>query len=200
MSGVTYHLRSRGDELTDAWKRHFAGVTDVLPASGDIFGVPVSAVVSPANSFGFMDGGIDRAYSERFGRHVQDQLREIIRRDWDGELPIGLALVLETGAADIPFLVAAPTMRAPVNVAQTLNAYLSFRAVLRAVRRFNEQRPGSIGSVACPGMGTGTGEMPAAICAKQMRAAWDEVEGDQPFRPSGVNDALLQHYRLLRDE
>jgi hypothetical protein len=42
--------------------------------------------------------------------------------------------------------------------------------------------------------------MPAAICARQMRAAWDEVEGSQPFRPSGVNDALLQHYRLLREE
>jgi O-acetyl-ADP-ribose deacetylase (regulator of RNase III) len=200
MTNVTYHLRSRGGELAAAWQHHFAGVAEVLPTEGDIFGVRVSAVVSPANCFGFMDGGIDRAYSERFGWHIQEQLREIIRRDWDGEMPIGLALVLETGAADIPFLVAAPTMRAPVNVAQTLNAYLSFRAVLRAVRRFNEQRPGSIRSVACPGMGTGTGEMPAAICAKQMRAAWDEIEGGQPFCPTGVNDALLQHYRLLRNE
>ena len=115
-------------------------------------------------------------------------------------MPVGLALVVETGAADIRLVVAAPTMRAPVSVARTLNAYLSFRAVLRAVRRLNEQRPGSVRSVACPGMGTGTGEMPAGICAKQMRAAWDDVEGGQPFRPKGVNDALMQHYRLLRDE
>jgi hypothetical protein len=54
--------------------------------------------------------------------------------------------------------------------------------------------------VACPGLGTGAGEMPAGLCARQMRAAWDEVEGGQPFRPAGVNDALVQHYRLLRDE
>lgn len=131
---------------------------------------------------------------------VQDRLRDLIRRDWGGELPIGLAVVLETGTADVPYLIAAPTMRAPVSVAQTLNAYLAFRAVLRAVGRQNEQRPGSIRSVACPGMGTGTGEMPVGVCAKQMRAAWDEVEGGQPFRPTGVNDALVQHYRLLRDE
>ena len=200
MAGVTYHLRDRGSDLTAAWQQHFAGVSDVLPATGDIFGVPVDAVVSPANCFGFMDGGIDRAYSKRFGWHVQDRLREVIARDWDGELPIGLALVVETGAADIRFIVAAPTMRAPVSVAQTLNAYLSFRAVLRAVRRLNQPRPGSIASVASPGMGTGTGEMPAGVCGRQMRAAWDEVEGGQPFRPSGVNDALMQHYRLLRDE
>lgn len=200
MAGLTYHLHDRGGDLTAAWQRHFAGVPEAVPATGDIFGVPIDAVVSPANCFGFMDGGIDRVYSERFGWHVQEQLREIIRRDWDGELPIGLALVLETGAADVPFLVAAPTMRAPVSVAQTLNAYLAFRATLRAIRRHNELRPGSIRSVACPGLGTDTGEMPAGVCARQMRAAWDEVEGDQPFRPSGVNDSLLQHYRLLRDE
>jgi O-acetyl-ADP-ribose deacetylase (regulator of RNase III) len=200
MAVVTWHLRDRGGGLTTAWQRHFVGIANVVPATGDIFGVPVDAVVSPANSFGFMDGGIDRVYSERFGWHIQDDVRAMIARDWDGELPIGLALIVETGASDIRFLVVAPTLRAPVSVAQTLNAYLSFRAALRAVRRLNEQQSGAIRSVACPGMGTGTGEMLAGICAKQMRAAWDEVEGGQPFRPTGVNDALMQHYQLLRDE
>ena len=199
-ASVTYHLRDRGGDLTAAWHRHFAGMTAVVPASGDIFGVPVDAVVSPANCFGFMNGGIDRAYTARFGQQIEDQLRAVIARDWDGELPVGLALVVETGAADIPYLIAAPTLRAPVSVAGTLNAYLSFRAVLRAVRRHNVARPGLIRAVACPGMGTGTGEIPVGICARQMRAAWDEVEGGIPFRPSGVNDALVQHYRLLRDE
>lgn len=198
MPGVTYHLRDLGGDLTAAWQRHFAGVPEVVPATGDIFGVPVDAVVSPANCFGFMDGGIDRAYSLRFGWHVQDRLREVIQRDWDGELPIGLALVVDTDAADIRYVVAAPTLRAPVNVAKTLNAYFAFRAVLRAVQRHNAMRPGSIRTVACPGLATGTGEMPDAICAKQMREAWDEVEGGRPFQPKGVNDALMQHYRLLR--
>jgi O-acetyl-ADP-ribose deacetylase (regulator of RNase III) len=200
MERIIYHLRDRGNEMTAAWQRHFAGVPEVAPATGDIFGVAADAVVSPANCFGFMTGGIDRAYSERFGWHVQDRLREIIARDWDGELPIGLALAIETDAADIRYLIAAPTMRAPVSVAKTLNAYLSFRAVLRIVRKLNKRSPGSIRTVVCPGMGTGTGEMPTEICAKQMRAAWDEVEGGQPFNPTGVNDALLQHYRLLREE
>lgn len=108
--------------------------------------------------------------------------------------------MLETGAADVPYLVVAPTMRAPVSVAQTLNAYLAFRAALRAVRRHNARHPDAIRAVACPGMGTGTGEMPPGVCAKQMRAAWDDVGGGRPFRPAGVNDALVQHYGLLRDE
>jgi O-acetyl-ADP-ribose deacetylase (regulator of RNase III) len=200
MADVTFHLRDRGGEMVAAWERHFAGVANVLPAVGDIFGAPVDAVVSPANCFGFMDGGIDRAYCARFGWSIQDRVRELIARDWDGELPIGLAVVVETGAPDVRYLLAAPTVRAPVSVANTLNAYLSFRAVLRAIRKLNAERPGAVRTVACPGMGTGTGEMPVGPCAKQMRAAWDEVEGGAPFRPTGVNDALVQHYRLLRDE
>lgn len=200
MPNVVYHLRDLGEGMAAAWARHFAGVDAVRPAVGDVMGEPVDAVVSPANCFGFMDGGVDRVYVDRLGWHVQDRVREVIRRDWDGELPVGLAVVVETGSPLAPYLVAAPTLRAPVRVADTLNAYLAFRAVLRAVRRVNDAHPGAIRSVACPGLATGTGEMPENVCAKQMRAAWDEVEGGQPFTPAGVNDALRQHYRLLRAE
>jgi O-acetyl-ADP-ribose deacetylase (regulator of RNase III) len=30
--------------------------------------------MSPANSFGFMDGGVDMLFSRHFGRHAQDRL------------------------------------------------------------------------------------------------------------------------------
>jgi O-acetyl-ADP-ribose deacetylase (regulator of RNase III) len=115
-------------------------------------------------------------------------------------MPVGVAVAIETGATDIPNLICAPTLRAPVSVAGTINAYLAFRAVLRVIQRLNESNPGTIRSVACPGLCTGTGEMPEGICAKQMLAAYVEVVGNQPFHPAGVNDALVQHYRLLREE
>ena len=200
MSTVTFHLRDRGRPMVEAWQRHFAEFPEVRPAVGDIFGEPVDAVVSPANCFGFMNGGIDRAYTQRFGQQLETRLRELIRRDWDGELPVGVALAIETGAPDVPYLICAPTLRAPVSVAGTLNAYLAFRATLRAIQKLNAERPGAVRAVACPGLGTGTGEMPEAICAKQMCAAYREVVGGQPFEPTGVNDALVQHYRLLRDD
>jgi O-acetyl-ADP-ribose deacetylase (regulator of RNase III) len=200
MTAVAYHLRDRGGDLVAAWRKAFDGIPTVQAASGDVFGPRADAVVSPANCFGFMNGGIDRLYSERFGWHVQDRLRELLRREWDGELPIGLAVLVETDDAEIPYLISAPTMRAPVSVASTLNAYLAFRAVLRLVERHNQRHPKTIRSVVCPGLGTGTGEVPPVVCAKQMRAAYDEVLGGRPFVPAGVNDALVQHYRLLRAE
>ncbi|QJW96545.1 macro domain-containing protein [Frigoriglobus tundricola] len=200
MSAVIFHLRDRARPMVEAWQRYFEGHPEVRPTVGDIFGEPVDTVVSPANCFGFMNGGIDRAYTQRFGQQLETRLRERIRSHWDGEMPVGVALAIGTGANDIPTLICAPTLRAPVSVAGTLNAYFAFRAVLRTIQRLNASQPGTVRAVACPGLGTGTGEMPEAICAKQMHAAYLEVMGGQPFEPSGVNDALVQHYRLLRTD
>lgn len=43
--------------LVAPWRRAFEGVTQVEVREGSIFDVPADALVSPANSFGFMDGG-----------------------------------------------------------------------------------------------------------------------------------------------
>ncbi len=53
--------------LLEAWKRFCEGLPFVQFHFGSIFEVECEAVVSPANSFGFMDGGIDLLYSRRFG-------------------------------------------------------------------------------------------------------------------------------------
>src|SRR4029434_4261958 len=67
------------DDLADAWERHCGDLPDVSVHRGSILDLPVDAVVSPANSFGFMDGGIDHLYSDRFGWEVQDRLQKLIR-------------------------------------------------------------------------------------------------------------------------
>ena len=66
-------------DLADAWERHCGDLDCVTVHRGSILDVPCEAVVSPANSFGFMDGGIDRLYSHHFGWEVQDRLQELIR-------------------------------------------------------------------------------------------------------------------------
>ncbi len=200
MSEVIFHLRDRGGDLFNAWQHFFADIPEVQPSIGDIFEFPADAVISPANSFGFMNGGIDLDYSEYLGWHVQDRLRALLHENYDGELPIGWAVLIETDHPDISYMISAPTMRAPTNVSDTLNAYLAFRAALRVIKSKNEEHPGAIQSVLCPGLATGTGEMPVAICAKQMYAAYVEVMHNQRNHPASVNEAILEHYRLLREE
>ena len=45
--------------ITDAWKQVFADVAEVQVEHDSIFNHPCDAIVSPANSFGYMNGGID---------------------------------------------------------------------------------------------------------------------------------------------
>ena len=198
MSEVIYHLRDINTEVVQAWRRAFADIDMVQVSAGNIFDVPADAIVSPANSFGFMDGGIDLAYSLRFGWQLQARLQAKLRAEHDGELPVGLAVVLETNDLELPYLVSAPTMRVPMNVSNTLNAYLAFRATLIAVRDFNRQYPGAIGSVLCPGLGTATGRVDPEICARQMFAAYVQIVGGIGSRPQSVNDIILEHYALLQ--
>lgn len=198
MDPLIINLRSFDETLVITWQEYFADYPEVVASTGDIFDVTADAIVSPGNSFGFMDGGIDRVYSEHFGWHIQDRLRDLLGRDYDGELPVGLAVLIETDDPKIPYLISAPTMHVPNSVKETLNAYLAFRAALRIVHRKNIESPGAIRSIMCPGLATGTGEMPPEICAKQMYAAYVQMVSGVVWYPESVNEAILEHYRLLR--
>ncbi len=127
------HLTAVEPDLADAWQQFCGDLPDVTIHRGSIFDIPCDAVVSPANSFGFMDGGIDFLYSRRFGWHVQEQLQELIRTHHHGELLVGAAEIVETHAA-IPFLIAAPTMRVPMILRDSINPYLDARAALLLVQ------------------------------------------------------------------
>lgn len=168
-------LGDKNPELIDAWAQHFKGVESVEVRGGNILFVKCDALVSPANSFGFMDGGIDWSISEMMQWKIQPIVQEAIRSKHAGELLVGAAEIVETGSTQFPYLVCAPTMRVPQNVAESLNAYLAMRAILLAISRFNTAHGAPIKSVAIPGLATGVGKMPFDRCAKQMRAAFDHV-------------------------
>jgi O-acetyl-ADP-ribose deacetylase (regulator of RNase III) len=197
---ITIYLRDLNQTLVEAWLRTFADRPDVKPSAGQIFDIRADAIISPANSFGFMDGGIDYIYSGHLGWHVQDRLQDIIRRDHDGELPVGMAVLLPTDHADIPYLISAPTMRVPEDVSGTVNAFLAFRAALRVVVQANREQPDKITSVLCPGLGTATGRMSPQACAWQMHAAYQKILGDQPQRISSLDQVMMEHFHLLHPE
>ena len=118
-------------------------------------------------------------------------LAAIIERH-HGELPVGAAALVDTGDARWPHLVMAPTMRVPENVAQSLNAYLAFRAALLACR--SHAKP--ITSLVCCGLATGIGGMDPHRCAVQMRMALRHVEG--PARIPSFDQIHAVHDALRR--
>lgn len=195
------------DDLAAAWQRHCGDLPDVTIHHGSIFDLRVDAVVSPANSFGFMDGGIDALYSQRFGWDVQEQLQELIRSRHHGELLVGTAEIVETGVKRPPFLIAAPTMRVPMILRETVNPYLAARAALLLVKHGMVHSGQFIGkpvsevvtSIAFPGLGTGVGHVCPDVCAHQMRTAIEDVVlNNQPF-PQTWADAQERHQRLYSE-
>ena len=165
-------LAYRDDSLGEAWRTHFRERPDVQIIQCDITAVNCDAVVSPANSFGFMDGGLDAALSDRFGWDLQIDLQRQIRDLPEGELLIGKALVIPTKDSRVPWLIVAPTMRVPMsfNIATSINAYLAMKAILIAATT----HPG-IRSVAIPGLCTGVGRMRPETASKQMFEEYNEV-------------------------
>lgn len=127
---IEIHLRDLGKPLIEAWNREFAGIESVRTSCGDIFStkpgqvnvddpidVKADAIVSPANSSGFMDGGIDAVYTFQFGEGLQQRLQALINAEHSGELPVGAAVIVPTMHKDIPWCISAPTMRIPRDVA-----------------------------------------------------------------------------------
>lgn len=155
----------------------FRGAGAVSVVEGDLLDMDCQAVVSPANSFGDMGGGIDKAIDDHLGGEAQRCVRAAIAERFLGELPVGAALVVVVRRGRMGTVVAAPTMRVPGRVGGTLNAYLAMRAALVAVIVHNSTAPEPVRSLAVPGLCTGVGGMPCAEAAGQLRAAYDNVIG-----------------------
>ena len=190
--------------LADAWERFCGDLPFVTVHRGSIFALSCDAVVSPANSYGFMDGGIDMLYSEFFGWGVQEQLQALIQEKHHGELLVGAAEIVETEHPTLPFVIAAPTMRVPMILQHSVNPYLAARAVLLLVKHgkfssgANAGKPISdfVDSIAFPGLGTGVGRIGPNTCARQVRAAIDAVLLGQEVFPESWVEAQRRHRGL----
>jgi len=160
--------------LCQEWKKSFASYPEVEIRHGYFEQVKsYDCMVSPANSFGLMDGGVDLAIRNYFGLKIQYFVQRIIQRDYYGEQPVGTSFIVFTEHEEHPFLAHTPTMRVPMSIAGTDNVYNAFFAMLRAVANHNKQDDiARINKVLCPGFGTYTGNVAFAEAARQMALAY----------------------------
>jgi O-acetyl-ADP-ribose deacetylase (regulator of RNase III) len=162
-------------EVAAALARAFHDASAVEVVEGDLLDLDCAAIISPSNSFGDMSGGLDKAIDDFHRGAAQRSVMIAIAEHFLGELPVGMALIVEVPSRRFPFVVAAPTMRVPSRVADSLNAYLAMRAALVAVLRHNAAGRRAIRSLAVPGLCTGVGGMSPEDAAEQMRAAYDNI-------------------------
>ncbi len=156
-----------------AWRAAFADEPGVRVVRGSILDRRTDAWVTPTNALGRMDGGVDAAVNGHFGGRIQKLVRAEIRGRFGGHLPVGAATCVPTGGVRPRFLISTPTMVGPAeDVSDTLNVALACAAAFQAVHSQNAAEPGSVTSVALPGLGAATGRVPPRQCANLMWAAY----------------------------
>jgi len=170
-SSICFELRSEDPVICRSWKRLFRNVPSVrvIQKSAVKHEINADAFIIPGNSFGILDGWPEIQFVDLFGWKIQDRIKEIIQRDYDGELLVGQSILLPRSeqtpseedsinspvatssplTADAPtqvacnlnvkYLIYVPVMRVPLHVDNTANAYLAFKSAIKSVTRHNEK-------------------------------------------------------------
>lgn len=188
-------LVDRNKEMCDAWAKEFMDCDDVVTFCGDFFAPETDCIVSPANSFGFMDGGLDGVITKRLGRLTEANVKAAIAKRPMKELLVGETVLVETGNKDIPYCISAPTMRVPMILKGTPNVYIASKAIFNTLLDIK-----SVGlpihKVTISGLGTGVGQVPFDVCANQMKMAYDEIWLGRYDMPRTWFEAQQRHQML----
>jgi O-acetyl-ADP-ribose deacetylase (regulator of RNase III) len=182
---VQIFLADTDKRVVDAWNQKMGGGG----THGDLFSVEAEAVVSPANSFGFMDGNVDYRISDQLGWHIMQRLQSAIQHNFDGELLVGQAHFVYTEHPIWRWLISAPTMRVPTKIVDPTAIYLAARAAIRVTRKIK------IRSILFTGMGTGCGEVDAeSAVALMVRGISDGMVANK--FPASWRDAQTEHNHI----
>lgn len=156
--------------------------------------------VSPANSLGFMDGGIDLCLSrvifpmiERIVKQYIDKYGKttLLGRKY---LPIGSSIIIKTNYEKK--LVVSPTMLLPQNVSKTKNAYYATIATLYNVLENNKEDINDV-DIIFTGMCNGCGRMESKEVVKQMMKAIDEYKD---YKPKVINKNVIINEPNLQEQ
>jgi len=156
-------------KMIAAWRATFEENPEVEIVQGSMLAQPVSAWVTPTNSRGSMDGGLDAIIKKHFGQLIETRVQQEIARLYAGVMPVGHATFVPTGQIQPKYLISTPTMAgSSEDISATMNVALACAAAFQAVHMCNAQDAGGIRSVALPGLGANTGKVPVEICADLM--------------------------------
>ena len=172
MTDMQMYLLDINEKITDIWKQYFDGVSNIRVVN-DSFEhfmneTQVECVVAPANSYGLMDGGYDRAISEWFGEDLMIKVQQYILDHYKGEQPIGSSFIIETGRNDIK-LIHTPTMRIPSRIQNPIIIYQCMRTTLMLAI------DNDIKSIVIPAFGGLCGGVPANTVCKMMWEGYRQI-------------------------
>lgn len=183
------YLLDRNPEMTNAWHEYFrsTGVIIINQDFGDFIKEhpDMEAIVSPANSFGLMDGGYDKAIIDYYGPQLMEHVQFAIINKWYGEQPVGTSMSVPISNRFYtkvykgnfeqfnPILIHTPTMRTPEAIEDPRIIYQCMRTCLI------EAKAQEVESIVIPAFGGCTGKVDPDTIAKLMFLAFNQIS-NQP--------------------
>lgn len=140
---------------------------------GDLLKVKADAIVNPANSRGWMGGGVAGAIKRAGGSAIEKQAVD------QAPIPVGRAVLTTAGQLPFAVVVHAPTMEEPGMLTTAKKAERATYAALDAADVAGHR------TIAFPGMGTGVGGVSHEEAAAAMLRA---IAG---FEPEALKKVLL---------
>jgi O-acetyl-ADP-ribose deacetylase (regulator of RNase III) len=154
----------------------------IIVKKGDITEEECDAIVNPANSLGYMGGGVALAIKLKGGKEIEE---EAVRK---APIPLGKAIATKAGKLKCKFVIHSPTMQKPAEKIPLENVRLATRAALELAKELK------IKSIAFPGMGTGVGGIKAEDAARVIIEECKKFE-DLEIRLVAFDENLYQAFK-----
>ena len=129
---------------------------EIIVKKGSITTLEVDAIVNPANSFGFMGGGVAGVIKKVGGRVIEDEAIQ------QAPIQVGEAVVTCSGDLVCNRVIHAPTMHNPGEATDSHKVMCAVKAALELAD------DSGFKSLAMPGMGTGVGGLDKSEAARVM--------------------------------
>jgi len=159
-------------------------------------------IVSPGNSHGLMDGGIDKPIADQFG-HYKDTIKKVqaILKDKHNfkQMP-GTATLVKMQSDKCKYILHVPTMIIPMRITNKEVIYWGFYNLLQEVHMHNKSFD-DIKKICMSGLGTGAGRVQGDQFVKLIKLAYDHFLENLQKNEMTWDDANRQYialYKLLQ--
>jgi len=146
---------------------------EIVIIEGSLIQVEADLIVNPANSLGYMGGGVAGVIKRVGGSIIEEEA--VIK----APIPVGSAIITTAGSLPFKGVIHAPTMEEPAMETTEEKVRKAVRASLELADKMGFK------SIAMPGMGTGVGKLPKDIAAKAM------IEEIKSFKAVNLEKVLL---------
>ena len=162
--------------MCDAWAKYFSNYSNIF-IYNDYFENVIKkletgandykiAIASPANSYGLMDGGYDKAITDYFGKLLQLEVQNKIMEDYCGEQPVGSSFAIDIPSNNSCVLIHTPTMRRPSPILDSSIIYHCTRSSIICAISLK-----TCDTIVLPAFGALTGQVQPDIVAYNMERA-----------------------------